>query len=195
MGKEEILIALENQVKYFTAGNTLKIKSRLKVLKELRNRIIENEEEIKNALWLDFHKPAFEATATETRFVVKELNLAIRRLRKWSGGRRVWTPLVHFLANSYIKPQPYGQVLVLSPWNFPFQLALMPLIGAIAAGNCVVLKVSRQVPNVTSAMEKILNHFPKELIIMINGDHEISEYLLMYYVLCIIGKKTQRKFV
>jgi aldehyde dehydrogenase (NAD+) len=180
MEKEEIQLALENQRKFFAAGNTLKISSRLNFISKLRKLIIENEQEIKNALWKDFRKPEFEATATETRFVIKELNLTIRRLRRWSADKRVRTPLVHFIAHSYIRPQPYGQVLVLSPWNFPFQLAFMPLIGALAAGNCVVLKVSRQAPNVTSVMEKILDYFPKELVVMINGDHELSDYLLNY---------------
>jgi aldehyde dehydrogenase (NAD+) len=84
------------------------------------------------------------------------------------------------MAFSSIVPQPYGQVLVLSPWNFPFQLTFMPLIGALAAGNCVVLKVSRQVPNIISVMRKILSHFPRELVAMINGDHAVSESLLNY---------------
>jgi aldehyde dehydrogenase (NAD+) len=180
MEKEEIKSVLENQRKYFTTGGTRNIKFRLEILRKLRELILEFEDEIKNALWLDFHKPGFEAMATETRFVIKELNLVIRRLRRWSGDKTVWTPMVHFLASSYIRPQPYGQVLILSPWNFPFQLAFMPLIGAIAAGNCVVLKVSRQVPNLTATMDKILGHFRKELIIMMNGDHDVSEYLLSY---------------
>ena len=97
-----------------------------------------HEQEIVDALWKDFHKPEFEVIATETRFVLRELNLAIRKLRKWSRARKVKTPILHFLSHSYVVPQPYGQVLILSPWNFPFQLAFMPLVGAIAAGNCVV---------------------------------------------------------
>ncbi|MBP1666800.1 MAG: alkH, partial [Bacteroidetes bacterium] len=150
---------------------------------------------IKKALWSDFHKPGFEVLATETRFVIKEMNLAIRKLKRWNRKKHVWTPLVHFMAHSYITPQPYGQVLVLSPWNFPFQLAFMPLIGALAAGNCVILKVSRQVPNITSVMEEILKELPKELVTMMNGDHTVSEYLLSYkfdYIFftgsCKIGK-------
>jgi aldehyde dehydrogenase (NAD+) len=180
MEKQEIQLRLDNQRNFFSDGNTLSIDFRIEVLKKLRSLVIKHEEEIKNAIWNDFHKPEFEVISTETRFVIKELNLAIRKLRHWSRKKRVRTPLVHFIAHSYIVPQPYGQVLVLSPWNFPFQLSFMPLIGALAAGNCVVLKASRQVPNTISVMEKILNNFPKELISMINGDHSISEYLLNY---------------
>jgi aldehyde dehydrogenase (NAD+) len=178
--EEKIQLVLDNQRRFFAEGKTLDIAYRLQILKKLRKLVILHEQDIKDALWNDFHKPEFEAIATETRFVIKEMNFTIRNLRKWARGKRVRTPLVHFLAHSYIKPQPYGQVLVLSPWNYPFQLAFMPLIGALAAGNCVVLKASRQVPNVTSVLEKILDHFPKELAIMLHGDHYLSEYLLNY---------------
>ena len=180
METKEIQIVLDNQQKFFATGKTLSIEFRLDNLKKLRSLVIRHEEEIKIALWNDFHKPEFEVISTETRFVIKEMNLAIRKLRQWSRKKRVRTPLVHFIAHSYINPQPYGQVLILSPWNFPLQLSFMPLIGALAAGNCVVLKGSRQVPNTNSVMEKILGNFPKEYISMINGDHAVSEYLLNY---------------
>jgi len=111
---------------------------------------------------------------------MKEINLAIRKLRKWSKPKKVRTPIVHFLSWSYIRPQPYGQVLVLSPWNYPFQLAFLPVIGALAAGNCVVMKVSRQVPHSTEVMERMLDGIPKEVVVMMNGDHSVSEFLLSY---------------
>jgi aldehyde dehydrogenase (NAD+) len=180
MEKEEIRLALEKQRKFFNSGKTFDVGFRIEVLKKLRSLIIQYEPEIRDALWKDFHKPAFEVIATESGFVLKELSFAIRNLKKWSRSKTVWTPLVHFLSYSYIKPQPYGQVLVLSPWNYPFQLAFVPLIGALAAGNCVVLKVSRQVPHMTAVMEKLLAGFPKELVMMMNGDHSVSEYLLSY---------------
>jgi aldehyde dehydrogenase (NAD+) len=178
MKKEEIQSGLENQQKFFQTGKTLDIGFRIEVLKKLRELIINHEQAIKEALWKDFHKPAFEVIVTESRFILKELNVAIRRLKKWSGSNIVWTPLVHFLSYSYIIPQPYGQVLVLSPWNYPFQLAFLPMIGALAAGNCVVVKVSQQIPHIAALMEEILDHFPKELVMMIGGDHTVSEQLL-----------------
>jgi len=200
MEKEEIQLVLDNQRKFFATRKTLDIRYRLEILKKLRTLVILHELDIKKALWSDFHKPGFEVLATETRFVIKEMNLAIRKLKRWNRNKRVWTPLVHFMAHSYITAQPYGQVLVLSPWNFPFQLSFMPLIGALAAGNCVILKVSRQVPNITSVMEKILEEFPKELVTMMNGDHTVSEYLLNYkfdYIFftgsCKIGKYVMQK--
>ncbi len=178
MEKEEISLIIEAQRKFFAAGKTLNSEYRLEILKKLRSLIILHEQDIVEALWKDFHKPEFEVIATESRFVIKELNWTISNLRKWTRSRRVRTPIVHFLSHSYIAPQPYGQVLVLSPWNFPFQLAFMPLVGAIAAGNCVILKVSGKVPNIALVMERILNQLPKEFIAMINGDHTINDYLL-----------------
>ena len=178
MEKDEIARIIETQRKFFATGKTFKTAYRLETLKMMRSLIILHEKEIVDALWKDFHKPEFEVIATESRFVIKELNYTIRKLRSWVRNRRVRTPIVHFLSHSYIAPQPYGQVLVLSPWNFPFQLAFMPLLGAIAAGNCVILKISRQVPNIAAVMDKILSHFPLELVAMIDGDHSISDYLL-----------------
>jgi aldehyde dehydrogenase (NAD+) len=180
MENEKIQLALDTQRKFFNSGKTFNPDFRIDVLKRLRSRILQYEPEIREAMWKDFHKPAFEVIATETGFMMKEINLAIRKLRKWSRPKKVRTPLVHFLAWSYIRPQPYGQVLVLSPWNYPFQMAFLPMIGALAAGNCVVLKVSRQVPYSTAVMEKILAGIPQELVLMINGDHDVSEFLLSY---------------
>jgi aldehyde dehydrogenase (NAD+) len=200
MEKEEISIIIDAQKKFFATGKTLDINFRLQILKKLRSVIIDHEQDIVDAIWKDFHKPEFEVIATESRFVIKELNYAIRNLRRWTRSSRVRTPIVHFLSHSYVTPQPYGQILVLSPWNFPFQLAFMPLIGALSAGNCVILKVSRQAANITVLMEKIVSYFPPELVVMINGDHTISDYLLdqkFDYIFftgsCRIGKHVMKK--
>jgi aldehyde dehydrogenase (NAD+) len=178
MEKEEISLVLKRQREFFATGKTFDVNYRIEVLKKLRSIITEQEQQIVDALWKDFHKPEFEVIATESRFVIGEINHMISRLKGWSRKRSVRTPVVHFLSHSYVHPQPYGQVLILSPWNFPFQLAFMPLVGAIAAGNCVVLKVSRQVPEIAKVMSEILGNFPAELISMIDGDHSVSDFLL-----------------
>jgi aldehyde dehydrogenase (NAD+) len=200
MEKEEIRLIIEAQRNFFATGKTFDLKYRIEILKKLRSLIIFHEKDIVDALWKDFHKPEFEVIGTESRFVIKELNITIRNLKKWSKPKRVYTPIVHFLSRSLVIPQPYGQVLALSPWNFPFQLAFMPLVGAIAAGNCVILKVSQQAPNIISVMDKILSHFPQELVAMTNGDHSISEYLLEQkfdYIFftgsCKVGKYVMQK--
>jgi aldehyde dehydrogenase (NAD+) len=178
MEKEEIRLIIDRQRKFFASGKTLDIGYRLAILKKLRTLIIKHEQDIVDGLWKDFRKPEFEAIATESRFVVKELNTAIRNLKRWSKAKRVYTPVVHFLARSIIIPQPYGQVLVLSPWNFPFQLAILPIVGAIAAGNCVILKVSSQAPATASVIETILGELPNELVALIKGDHTTNDFLL-----------------
>ena len=180
MEKEEIGLILESQRKYFDSGKTLDINFRLENLKKLRSLILSHEDDLIAALRKDFNKPAFETIATESRFTIAELNLMIRKLRKWTGKQRVRTPLVNFIASSYIVPQPYGQVLIMSPWNFPFMLAMIPAMSALAAGNCVVLKVSQQTPEVAKVIGKILSNFQKELIVLITGDHSVSNRLLDY---------------
>jgi aldehyde dehydrogenase (NAD+) len=200
MEKEEIQSIIDKQRKFFATGKTFDTKFRLEILKKLRTLVILHEQDIIDALWKDFHKPEFEVIATESRFVVKELNHAIRNLKRWAVKKRVRTPIIHFLSHSYVEPQPYGQVLILSPWNFPFQLSFMPLVGAVAAGNCAIMKVSRQAPNITSVMEMILDQIPREVVAMTNGDHTISEFLLEQkfdYIFftgsCRIGKYVMQK--
>jgi aldehyde dehydrogenase (NAD+) len=178
MEKEEISLIIEKQREFFANGKTLEINFRLEILKKLRTLIILHEKDIVDALWKDFHKPEFEVIATESRFVIKELNTAIRNLKRWSRARRVYTPVVHFISRSRIIPQPYGQVLVLSPWNFPFQLAILPMVGAIAAGNSVILKVSSQVPATAAVIEEILAELPIEVVSLIKGNHTTNDFLL-----------------
>lgn len=178
MEKEEAGKIIERQKSFFSSGKTQDVSYRTEILKELRRQIVFHSRDIKEALWKDFHKPECEVISSELNFVLKELNLAIRKIRKWSKPARTRTPLIHFIARSYVVPQPYGQVLVISPWNFPFQLAMVPVVGALAAGNCIVLKTSQQTPNTSAVIEKLLSHFNKDLIAVINGDHGLSEYLL-----------------
>jgi aldehyde dehydrogenase (NAD+) len=180
MEREEIRLILENQKRFFETHKSLDIRFRINILKRIKSLIIGHEQDIKDALWKDFHKPACEVISSETQFVIKELNLAIRKLKRWAKPKRVRTPLVHFIARSYISPQPYGQVLVLSPWNFPFQLSFIPVISALAAGNCVVLKMSQRVPFTSNVIKKIADNFSKDLFAVISGDHSISDYLLDY---------------
>jgi aldehyde dehydrogenase (NAD+) len=178
MDKEELELILENQRKFFASGRTLDINYRLVNLKKLRSLILSHEDELNDALQKDFRKPYFEVLGTESRFTVAEISMIISNLKKWSGKQRVRTSLTNFPARSYVMPQPYGQTLILSPWNYPFQLSMIPAVSAIAAGNCVVLKVSQKVPNTIAVISKILSHFPKELIVLVSGEHSLSDFLL-----------------
>lgn len=180
MDKTEIGQILENQKRFFVSGRTLDVNYRLENLKKLRNLILDHEEELIDALRKDFGKPAYEVLATESRFTLSELNFMIRKLRKWAGRQRVKNTLVNFPGKSYLIAQPYGQVLILSPWNYPFQLSIVPAMSALAAGNCVILRVSQKVPYTTDLISKILDHFPKELIALVRGEHSLGDYLLDY---------------
>lgn len=195
MEKDAIDLILGEQKDFFKSGATLDIGFRLEALKKLRSLLISHKPEIIEAMWKDFHKPECEVISSEVHFVLSELSLAIRKLRRWAAPERYRTPLTHFIARSYVVPQPYGQVLIISPWNFPLQLAMVPLLGAVAAGNCIVLKVSRQVPATALVIEKILANFDKRHIAVINGDHQVSDHLLDYkfdYIFFTGGTKTGR---
>ena len=111
------------------------ISFRKEVLTKLLNEIIQHEKEIIDALYFDFKKPAFEAVLTETNYVISELKDIIKNLNNWSKPRRVFSSILNFPSKDYIYKEPYGKVLIISPWNYPFQLALCPLISAFAAGN------------------------------------------------------------
>ena len=180
MIKEDVEQILQDQKKFFESGKTLDINYRLDNLKKLRSLILRYEKELSEALNNDFQKPYFEVLATESRFVISELNMMIRNLRKWSRRHRVKTSAANFISRGYIEYQPYGQVLILSPWNYPFQLSMIPAMSALAAGNVVILKVSQKVANTVEVISKILDHFPKELITLIKGEHSLSDYLLNY---------------
>lgn len=200
MDKEELLPLLEDQKKFFASGKTLDIKYRLEILRQLRSLILSYENELNEAIHKDFHKPYFEVLGTESRFAVAEINLLLRNLKKWSGRQRVRTSIVNIPARSFVMAQPYGQVLILSPWNYPFQLSVIPAMSALAAGNCVVMKVSQKVPNTIEVISRILNHFPKELIMLVKGEHSLSDYLLNFpfdYIFftgsTTVGKKVMAK--
>ena len=173
---EQIIRAQEN---FFHSGVTKDIQFRLIQLKRMRNAIVTHQHKLYDALRADMHKPAFEAYTGEVGFVLQELNLHIRKIAKWSSPTRVRSPLVHFISKSFIYPEPYGRVLIFSPWNFPFQLAFTPLIGAMSAGNCVILKPSQHVPNTASVMEEIIGqNFDPEYIAFFKGGREVNQLLL-----------------
>ena len=195
MEKKDIDLILEEQRLFFNAGSTLDIDFRINALKKLRTLILEYKPMLLDALWKDFHKPAAESVSSEVHFVLKELNYTLRNLRRWAAPERHRTPIVHFPASSFVIPQPYGQVLIISPWNFPVQLALVPLLGAIAAGNCAILKVSRQVPETSRVLEMILGAMDRKHMAIIQGDHQVSEQLLNYkfdYIFFTGGQETGR---
>jgi aldehyde dehydrogenase (NAD+) len=173
------MLISETQRKYFEKGTTRNINERIVQLKKLKNSIIKYESDVYRALEADLGKSVFEAYVTEVGFVLSEIEYMIKRIKKLSKPRRVKTPLMFMGSSSYIVPEPYGTVLVIGTWNYPVQLTLIPVVGAIAAGNCVVIKPSEVSPNVSSIIAKIISStFNSEYVACIEGGIEISQQLL-----------------
>ena len=179
MLKKEISRVIKEQVVFFNTGQTRDVNFRIATLKKIRQLILDYNDRLYNALRRDLHKPEFESYAGEVGFVIQELNIQLRRIRKWSSPKRVYTPILHFYSRSYIYPEPMGRVLIFSPWNFPFQLSFAPLIGAVAAGNCIVLKPSQHTPATSMVMEEIITrNFHPQYIAFFRGGREINNALL-----------------
>ena len=155
------------------------ISYRKESLKKLLHNIIENEEAIIKALYDDFKKPAFEAVLTETNYVISDLKETIKRMDSWAKPKKVFASLLNFPSSDYIYSEPYGNVLILSPWNYPFQLALCPLVAAVAAGNKVTLKPSELTPNTSTIISKIISEtFAVKDVVVVTGDATIAQELL-----------------
>ena len=170
---EQIPEFVIKQKEFFKTNTTKDIAFRKKNLKKLKELILQNQHKIEEALWEDLHKSEYEVWSTEIGLVLKEIRVLLANLKKWSRKKTVRTPLLLFRSKSCILPEPYGQVLILAPWNYPFQLLFAPLAGAMAAGNCVFLRPSSNTPATAKLMEEIISeNFPPEYISIINGSRE-----------------------
>ncbi|NLJ59070.1 MAG: aldehyde dehydrogenase family protein, partial [Tissierellia bacterium] len=170
---------IQKQKAYFQKGETKKISFRIHQLKRLKEGVLNYEEEILEALKKDLNKSEFEAYMTEIGMVLQEINYTIKNLKAWAKPEKVKSPMVHFPVQSFLYKEPYGQVLILSPWNYPFQLCISPLVGAIAAGNCVTIKPSELAPNTSKVIAKILNNlYPVSYVAVVQGGVEVSQKLL-----------------
>jgi aldehyde dehydrogenase (NAD+) len=159
------------------------IKTAIEVRKKLLIRLLHEldiqEESILNALYADFKKPAFEGLVTETALVKSELKFTIKNINKWAKRETVWPSLVNFPSTDFIYKEAYGKVLIISPWNYPFHLAMFPLIAAFAAGNQVTLKPSELTPNTSSIVAKIVSTvFEKSQVEVIEGGIDTASELL-----------------
>jgi aldehyde dehydrogenase (NAD+) len=179
MNEAEYRLLVAKQREFFSSGKTLDYKFRLTTLQQLRNIIISNESRLFEALKKDLGKPAFESYASEIGLLLQEINLISRNLRKWMRPIRVHTPLVHFISRSHYVYNPYGVVLIISPWNYPFQLLFNPLIGAVAAGNCVIAKPSQHASHTGEVMiDLINNNFKSDYLYLLRGGKEINQIIL-----------------
>lgn len=152
---------------------------RKETLKKLLYNIQKSEDLIVKALYDDFKKPGFEAVLTETNYVISELKDTIKNINKWAKPKRVFPSLLNFPSTDHIYKEPYGNVLVIAPWNYPFQLALCPLISAIAAGNKVTLKPSELTPHTSAIIAEIIEKtFHINHVEVVEGGIEVSNKLL-----------------
>ena len=162
---------LKKMRRHFDSGATRSYAFRKEQLKRLKTAIQEHEQELYDALYADLKKSPEEVWATETGMVLAELNTAISNLRDWMEPQSVTTNLLNLPSSSKVMQEPLGVVLIIGPWNYPFQLLINPLIGAIAAGNCVVLKPSEFAPATDKVMQQIIDKtFAPEYILYVQGD-------------------------
>ncbi|WP_437439750.1 aldehyde dehydrogenase [Flavivirga aquimarina] len=170
---------LSKQKTFFKSQKTKDIPYRLSLLKALKQEIVSNEQAIYDALKNDFKKPAFETFISEFGLVISELDLVIKNLKKWAKPKRVKASMLTFPSQDYIYKEPYGNVLIIAPWNYPFLLAIEPLIMAIAAGNTIVLKPSELTQHTSQIITDIVQKtFPETVAISVEGGVETATELL-----------------
>ena len=167
------------QKEFFEKGYTLNIKFRIDALKKLYKAIEDYSDKLKEALYKDLGKSSFEADMCEIRLTLSEISYQLKHIKKFSKEKTVYTPLPNFASRSYIKPSPYGNVLIMSPWNYPVLLTLEPLCNAIAAGNTAIIKPSAYAPNVSSALNELVETtFDPSYIKVIEGGRNENKSLL-----------------
>ncbi len=179
MNENDIKTLIEKQKKFYASGRTLDIKYRLEALKRLKDKINANLDEIHGAIRKDLGKSAFESYMCETGLALSEISYMLKHTRRFSRERRVLTPLAQFASRSFVKPSPYGTVLIMSPWNYPFLLTVDPLADALAAGNTVIIKPSAYSPETSAVIAKLVAEcFPPEYVAVITGGREENKALL-----------------
>ena len=176
---ERIESVVKSQKNYFHSGATLDVAFRKSMLKKLLAAMEKWEKRLADALWNDLHKSYEEAYLTELSIVKGEIRTHIRKVRQWSAKRRVHTPIKLFPSSTHIVKEPLGCSLIISPWNYPVQLLLNPLVGAISSGCTAVLKPSPYVPEVSKAIEDMISDtFEERYIAVIQGNRTVNAALL-----------------
>ena len=177
--KEYISTTLNKQKQYFHSGATLALPFRRQMLRKLASAMHQYEKALSDALWQDLHKSYEEAYLTELSIVYGEIRNHLRHMRRWARPERKCSPLAIMPATSKIIKQPLGNTLIIAPWNYPVQLLLNPLVGAISSGCTAMLKPSPYVPNVSRVLtEMIRATFPEEYIAIVEGNRDVNQMLL-----------------
>ena len=177
--QEYISTTRSKQKQFFRSGATLELPFRKQMLRKLSDAMHQYEKPLAKALWTDLHKSYEEAYLTEISIVYGEIRNHLRHLRKWAKPERKSSPLAIMPASSRIIKEPLGNTLIIAPWNYPVQLLLNPLVGAISAGCTAMLKPSPYVPNVSRVLtEMIRATFPEEYIAIVEGNRQVNQMLL-----------------
>ncbi len=172
-------VILEKQREFFSSGKTIPVKYRIEMLKKLHKAVKNNEKEINDALKADLGKSDFEGFMCEVGLSLTEISYMIKHTKKFAKRKIVYTPIPQFASTSFKKPSPYGNVLIMSPWNYPFLLTIDPLADAIAAGNTVVVKPSAYSPETSKIVKKIIEDcFPPEYVSVVTGGRKENRELL-----------------
>ena len=186
----ELKSVVEKQKEFFNTDATKSVGYRISMLRKLENVIKENEKQILSALNSDLSKSDAEGYLTEIGIVYGEIREALKNVKKWSKPRRVRGSLGTFPAKSYVYSEPYGVVLIISPWNYPFNLSLSPLVAAIAAGNCAVIKCSKESKNTSKIIRDIINKtFEEEYIYCVDSELDYDEILHQRYDIKLSAKR------
>lgn len=176
---EQIDRTLKNQNQFFQGYVTRPVAYRIDMLRRLRAAIIRFDQEIKMALWTDLHKSEMEVFVFEISPVLQEIDFHLKKLRKWMKPKRVKTPIQFLPSKSYIVSEPRGVSLIVSPFNYPFYLLFVPLVGAISSGCCTILKPSDNTPNLSQVIDQLVSEtFDQKYIAVVQGGPVVSEYLV-----------------
>ncbi len=179
MNEQEIKNMVTSQRRYFYTGATLDVDARIQALNKLKASILKHEDDIHEALKKDLGKSDFESYMCETGLVLSEITYMLKHVRSFAREKTVMTPLAQFHSRSFRKPSPYGVVLIMSPWNYPFLLTLDPLVDAIAAGNTAVLKPSAYSPYTSEIVAAIIREcFDEKYICVVTGGRAENTCLL-----------------
>ena len=179
MTQADISALLDRQRAYYRSGATLPVDFRIRQLKTLYSAVSRNRQRINDALRADLGKSSYEGFMCECGLVLSELSYMIRHTRRFARKRSVWTPLAQFASHSYVQPMPYGNTLIMSPWNYPFLLTLDPLADAIAAGNTAIVKPSAYAPATGRVIRELLEEcFQPEYVAVVTGGREENAALL-----------------
>ena len=179
MTEIEIQNTIEKQKKFFSTGKTLDVKYRIDALKRLKATIEKYEDKIADAIKSDLGKSSSESYMCEIGLVKSEISYMIKHVKKYAREKTVKTPITNWVSRSFIKPVPYGNVLIMSPWNYPFLLTIDPLADALAAGNTAVVKPSAYSPETSKIIKKIIEEcFVSEYVAVIEGGRAENQSLL-----------------